>query len=379
MKIADIFLYGDIFNEQSEYAGDWGVVSLTDVMNQVKKAGKVDRLLVHVHSRGGDVNEGFAIHDYLVNTGLEVHTIIEGFCASIATAPFLAGSVRQMTSNSNLMIHNPWGGAMGDAEEMRKYADYLEEKQDMILDFYASKTNTKKKVLSKMMDDETEISADEAEKMGFATEVVETMKAVAYLNPNIKKKSKMKKELNSIQKVLKSIQDKLDGKTDEPKNLALTAVDGTKLEIESESTTPQVGDSIKADGKDVAEASYLMPEKETIVVKDGKISEIQEPVDKKKETKDAKAAELEATVAKLKTANETLEAENKENKKALEALNTSVEAIAKQIVPGFEIPAAQAVNHSSGKKIETEAEGTPAAQAIQRRKDKKAAAKAEAK
>ena len=81
----------------------------------------------------------------------------------------------------------------------------------------------------------------------------------------------------------------------------------------------------------------------------------------------------------MKTANETLEAENKENKKALEALNTSVEAIAKQIVPGFEIPAAQAVNHSSGKKIETEAEGTPAAQAIQRRKDKKAAAKAEAK
>ena len=373
MKIADIFLYGDIFNEQSEYAGDWGVISLTDVKNQVEKAGKVDRLLVHIHSRGGDVNEGFAIHDFLINTGIEIHTIIEGFCASIATVPFLAGSVRQMTSNSDLMIHNPWGGAMGTAEEMRKYADLLEDKQDKILDFYVSKTNEKKKVLFALMDDETEISAQEAEKMGFATEIVETMKAVAYFNPNIKKKSKMKKELNAIQKVLLAIQAKLDGKKEEPKSLALTAVDGTKLEIESEGTTPQVGDSIKADGKTITDASYLMPDKETIVVKDGKILEIQEPVDKKDEkTGDEKVTKLEATVAEQKTTIEALEKENKENKTALETLNTSVKAIAKQIVPGFEIPAVNATAHSSGKD-KNEVELTPVAQALVNRKEKAAA------
>ena len=87
MKVGDIFIYGDVYNQQSEQQNTaWGEVSLTSVKNQVKNlAADTDEYIVHIHSRGGDVYEGFAIHDYLRTLNKPVTTKIEGLCASIAT------------------------------------------------------------------------------------------------------------------------------------------------------------------------------------------------------------------------------------------------------------------------------------------------------
>ena len=70
----NIFIYGDIYPDQSDNASDYGVVSLKAITEQINAQKNADRFIVHIHSRGGDVNEGWAIHDAIVATGKEIIT-----------------------------------------------------------------------------------------------------------------------------------------------------------------------------------------------------------------------------------------------------------------------------------------------------------------
>ena len=178
-KVTHIYVYGDIINFQSSEVDDFGCVSLTSVKGQFDKNPNCEEIIVHIHSCGGDVFEGFAIHDFLVNTGKKVTTIVEGLCASIATVVFLAGSVRQLTENSRFLIHNPWTFTEGNADELEAVAADLRKEQQRLLDFYVLKTNGDAKALQLLMNEDKVIVADDALKLKFATEVIDTVKAAA--------------------------------------------------------------------------------------------------------------------------------------------------------------------------------------------------------
>ena len=180
MKTHDIYAYGDIWNDQSDYASEWGVVSLVDIVKQMNEGKDAEEYIVHIHSRGGDVDEGFAIHDVLAASGKKIITKIEGMCYSIATIVALAANKedRQITENSSFGIHNPTGGVFGDAEDIQKCADKMKEYQEKIIDFYVEKTGADKTKITKLTEEETTLTADEAKDLGFITEVIETMKAV---------------------------------------------------------------------------------------------------------------------------------------------------------------------------------------------------------
>jgi ATP-dependent Clp endopeptidase proteolytic subunit ClpP len=156
-KSASIFIHGDIIPWQDSSSEDWGMVNLKSVTRQLRDAKDdgADTIDVHIHSNGGDVTEGFAIHDVLVNSGMKVNTIVDGSCYSIATVIFLAGSKRSMSKNSQLMIHNPFGFAGGTADDIEKYADQVRDAENKILDFYIEKTGADRDQLSAMMKEET--------------------------------------------------------------------------------------------------------------------------------------------------------------------------------------------------------------------------------
>jgi len=193
MEIAHVYIYGVIDYWQDNYASEWGYVNLKDVKNQIDAQKDAKEIVVHIHSPGGSVTEGLAIHDFLRSQGKPVTTKIEGSCYSIATVIALAGDTRKMTSNAEFMIHNPWGAASGDKDDIKKYLDQLEEAENQIADFYASKTNITKEDALTLMKEETFMDVETAIKHGFVTEEDVTMKAVALFIPKNEKKTSSKK------------------------------------------------------------------------------------------------------------------------------------------------------------------------------------------
>lgn len=371
----DIYVYGDIWNDQSDESGERGSVSLTDIAKQINESDDGDELIVHIHSRGGDVSEGFAIHDILASSGREITTIIEGLCASIATIVALAGTERKMTENSTFMIHNPFGGAFGEAEKIQKYADELKEIQDKIIDFYADKTGGNRDRIADLVNEETVLTAEEAQELGFVTEIIETVKAVAYIDTNIKSNKNnidMKDELKDLKKEVTGLKafftTLFNLKDDGVKNLKLLTADGTKLIIDTEDTKPAVGDKVSVSGDTKLQESYIMPDGETINIKDNVIESI---VPKKVEDEDdseelknlkQKVVDQEKEISTLKTTNESY-------KKDITDIKKDMAFVVENVKSTFVIDDKTRIAMKNAGGVED-----PVAEAIARRKERKEAA-----
>lgn len=374
MKTHDIYVYGDIWNDQSDYASEWGVVSLADIVKQMNENKDAEEYIVHIHSRGGEVDEGFAIHDVLVASGKKITTIIEGICYSIATVPALAAEKedRRMTENSNFGIHNPTAGIFGDADDVQKGADILNEKQDKIIDFYVDKTGAERNKIAKLTKEDTELSPEEAKKLGFVSEIIETIKAVAYFNINPKYKTKiMENELKDLKTEVTGLKafftTLFNIKDDGAKNLKLLTADGTNLNIDTEDTRPAVGDKVTVqEGK--LEESYVMPDGETINIKDNVIESIilKEVEDKggseELEALNQKVADQEKIINDLKATNESYKTDITAIKKDMDFVVKNVKStfaiddktrIALKNAGGVEDPVAVAIARRKERKEET--------------------------
>jgi ATP-dependent Clp endopeptidase proteolytic subunit ClpP len=180
-----IYIYGDIVSLQAPNLGQSGAVSLTSVKDAYNSNSACDNIVVHIHSNGGSVFEGFAIHDFLVNTRKPITTIVEGLCCSIATVIFMAGTERKLTENSRFLIHNPWGNAEGDAAYFRQYANELQQEQSRLLTFYQQQTGASTQVLQTYMNAEKMMSPQLAVDLKFATGIIDTVKAMALYRNNL--------------------------------------------------------------------------------------------------------------------------------------------------------------------------------------------------
>ena len=311
MNIAHVYIYGVIDSWQDQGSSDWGYVNLKDVKNQLDSQKDAEEILVHINSPGGHVTEGFAIHDFLRAQGKPVTTQIEGMCYSIATVIALAGDVRKMTSNAEFMIHNPWGGIQGDKEELRKYADQLENIENNVADFYASKTNINATRALELMKEETFMNVETATELGFITEELVTMKAVALYNL----KTKNKDDMN-----LKETVNKMIGKK---ASLKLTTATGTMLNIETEADVAAVGDTVsQEDGKTLENGDVLLQNGETLVIENGEIAEI-------KEKEDPQNARIENLEAQLKALTDQLAAQDSKFDAQSNAVNLLAEELDK--------------------------------------------------
>jgi hypothetical protein len=76
-----------------------------------------------------------------------------------------------MAKGSMMMIHNASGGSFGNASEMRKTADLLDQIDGILLKTYQAKTAMPVREIKKMMDEETYMTADKAKSLGFCDAV----------------------------------------------------------------------------------------------------------------------------------------------------------------------------------------------------------------
>lgn len=178
---ADLLLYGTIAD-----ATWWGdEVTPKQFADDLAALGDVSSIKVRINSPGGDVFAAQAMYNLLKSHKARIVTHIDGLAASAASVVAMAGDEVVMPGNSMMMIHNPWSYAMGDARDMRKMADTLDQVRDSIIATYQAKTGMERSQLINLMNSETWLSAEQAQEYGFADTVIEPVKVAASLKPGM--------------------------------------------------------------------------------------------------------------------------------------------------------------------------------------------------
>jgi ATP-dependent protease ClpP protease subunit len=178
---ADLYFYGDIVSDW------WGAWQDEDQYpNAVKdfltaQAGK--DLNIYINSGGGSVFAGIAIYNMIQRHAAKnkVQVYVDGLAGSIASVIAFAGSEPpKIPSNAFFMIHNPWSYGEGNAAELRKMADDLDEIAIGMLKIYGKhlKDDVSIDTIKELMDAETWLNGEEAAKY-FNVEVTDAKEYAA--------------------------------------------------------------------------------------------------------------------------------------------------------------------------------------------------------
>ena len=168
-ETADIYIFDEI--------GTYGVTA-QEFINDIKEL-KGLPINLRINSLGGDVFAGMAMYNVIKRRKAKTTVYIEGIAARIATIIALGADEVVMAENSLFMIHNAWGGTMGEAKDMRKTADTLDKISSELTDIYRKKTGLSYDALQEMMDEETWLNANEAYELGFVDTISDSIKVAA--------------------------------------------------------------------------------------------------------------------------------------------------------------------------------------------------------
>lgn len=146
--------------------GGWGIYA-SELRSQLKALGDVQSLTVYLNSPGGSVIEGLNIYNLLKRLDAEISIVITGLAASMGSVIAMAGNSIAMAEGTLMMIHNPWGGAVGEADDLRKVADILDKMKNSLIGTYHAKTDIAREELAELMSAETWMDATEAQELGF--------------------------------------------------------------------------------------------------------------------------------------------------------------------------------------------------------------------
>lgn len=126
---------------------------------------------VAINSVGGSVTDGMAMFNAL--RSYKGHTVarIDGIAASMATIVALGAKRVAMADNGWWMVHNPWGMLAGEADDMRRQADVMDQVSKTMVATYTAKTGLPEADVKAMMDAETWLTAAEAKEKGFIDEI----------------------------------------------------------------------------------------------------------------------------------------------------------------------------------------------------------------
>ena len=167
--VAEVYIFDEI--------GAYGITA-QDFIAEMKEY-KGTPVNLRINCIGGDVFDGMAMYNIIKKREAKTTAYIEGIAASMGSVIALAADEVVMAENSLFMIHNAWGGAMGEAEDMRKTASVLEKISGEIASIYKRKTRLSLDRITDMMDEETWLNAQEAYELGFIDSISDSIKVAA--------------------------------------------------------------------------------------------------------------------------------------------------------------------------------------------------------
>ena len=129
---------------------------------------------LYINSPGGSITAGMAIHDTMQYIKCDVSTICIGMAASMG-AFLLAGGTkgkRMALPNSEIMIHQPSGGAQGQATEIQIAAEHILRTKKKLNEILAANTGKPLEVIQQDTERDNFMSAEEAKEYGLIDEVI---------------------------------------------------------------------------------------------------------------------------------------------------------------------------------------------------------------
>jgi len=132
-------------------------------------------IYLYVNCPGGSVIAGLALYDTMMHIKSDVVTINIGLAASMASFIVAAGTRgrRMALPNSRIMIHQPMGGAQGQAEDIKVEAAQIMRIRDNLVKMYSMMTGQTQAAITDALDRDNFMSAEDALKFGLIDKVID--------------------------------------------------------------------------------------------------------------------------------------------------------------------------------------------------------------
>lgn len=134
---------------------------------------------MYINSPGGLVTSGLAIYDTMQYIRSPVSTLCVGQAASMGSLLLAAGAAgeRRSLPNARIMIHQPSGGASGQASDIAIHAREILDMRTRLNKLYVKHTGASLEIIEKSMERDKFLSPEEAKEFGIIDEVIETRPA----------------------------------------------------------------------------------------------------------------------------------------------------------------------------------------------------------
>ena len=133
-------------------------------------------ICLYINSPGGSVSAGLAIYDTMNFIHADVSTICMGMAASMGAFLLSAGAKgkRIALPNAEIMIHQPLGGAQGQASDVIIHAEHIRKTKDRLNRILAANTGQDLSIIERDTDRDNYMSAEEALAYGLIDTVIES-------------------------------------------------------------------------------------------------------------------------------------------------------------------------------------------------------------
>ena len=135
----------------------------------------------YINSPGGSVYAGLGIYDIMQHISCPVHTYCVGLAASMGSLLLTSGvkGSRHCLPHSRIMIHQPLGGAQGQASDIQIQAKEIQDLKGQLNSIYVKHTGRSDKFVEEATDRDKYFSPEEAKKFGLIDSIIEEKKTTS--------------------------------------------------------------------------------------------------------------------------------------------------------------------------------------------------------
>ena len=160
--------------EINDYSANLVVAQILFLMSENKN----QEINMYINSPGGIVTSGLAIYDTMQFVPCDIATYCIGQASSMAAVLLAAGTKgkRHALPHSRIMIHQPWGGASGTAEDIVIQAAEIKRNKHLLLEALQRHTGQSRETLEKDTDRDFFMTPQEAKTYGIVDEVLQSLR-----------------------------------------------------------------------------------------------------------------------------------------------------------------------------------------------------------
>lgn len=196
-----------VYDDVTEYGDfDWNTWEYKESETSAKyfseKLGEIPEgqtIELHVNSNGGSVKEGVAIYNLLKQKANSKVGIVDGVAHSVAFLILQACDTRKMCLGTTALVHNMWMYCAGNATQLRKYADDLDDMMEANRQVFMARAKIGEDELKELMENETYLTPDKALEFGLIDEVMGKQAEPTSNDEMMEKLADMRRQLNNQQ------------------------------------------------------------------------------------------------------------------------------------------------------------------------------------